>query len=176
MTQPFIGELRIFPWDWAPRGWALAQGQLLPIAQNQALFSLLGTTYGGNGVQTFALPDLRSRTALGIGNAPFGGTYVWGQQGGQESVQLLTTQIPQHIHQLTGTSATADKRGPAAHSFGADTSSIINFYTAAVQANFTPLAPTSIANQGGNQPHNNLQPYLAMNYSIALQGLFPSRN
>ncbi|CUS44032.1 MAG: tail fiber protein [Pseudomonadota bacterium] len=176
MTQPFIGEIRIFPWDFSVRGWALAQGQLLSIQQNQALFSLLGTTYGGNGIQTFGLPDLRGRTPLGQGQAPFGGSYTMGQTSGTETVQLLITQIPQHTHQLVGTSATATKRGPAAHTIAADTSTIVDFYAAAVQAQLTQLAPTAIANQGGNAPHSNMQPYLTMNYSIALQGRFPSRN
>ena len=177
MTQPYIGEIRIFPWDWSVRGWALAQGQLLSIAQNTALFSLLGTTYGGNGVQTFALPDLRGRVALGQGASPYGGgTFVMGQTAGTENVTLLTTQIPQHTHQLTGTSAAATKRGPLGHTIAGDTSDIIDFYANAVQAQLTPLAPNALANTGGSQPHTNLQPYLAMNYSIALQGLFPSRN
>lgn len=176
MTQPFIGEIRIFPWDWSVRGWALAQGQLLSIAQNTALFSLLGTTYGGNGTTTFALPDLRGRTPLGQGSAPFGGSYSMGQQAGTENVTLLITQIPQHTHQLMGTSAAGTKRGPAGHTIASDTSDIIDFYAAAVQAQLTPLAPNALASTGGTQPHPNLQPYLAMNYSIALQGIFPSRN
>ena len=176
MTQPFVGEIRIFPWDWSVRGWALAQGQTLSIQQNQALFSLIGTTYGGNGVTTFQLPDLRGRTPLGIGQAPFGQTYTWGERAGTETVTLLSTQIPAHTHQLMGTSAAATKRGPAAHTIAADTSATIDFYTAANQAQLTPLSPNAIAPQGGNQPHTNLQPYLAMNYSIALQGIFPSRN
>lgn len=177
MTQPYIGEIRIFPWDWSVRGWALAAGQLLPIAQNQALFALLGTTYGGNGQTTFALPDLRGRAALGQGNSPFGGgTFAMGQKAGTETVTLLITQIPQHTHQLMGTSATATKRGPAGHTIASDTSGIVDFYANAVPAQLTPLAPNALANTGGSQPHTNLQPYLAMNYSIALQGLFPSRN
>lgn len=176
MTQPYIGELRIFPWDWSVRGWALAQGQILSIAQNQALFSLLGTTYGGNGQTTFALPDLRGRAAVGQGAAPGGGTYTMGQVAGTENVTVLMTQIPSHTHQLMGTSAAGTKRGPAGHTIAADTSDIIDFYANAVQAQLTPLAPTALANTGGTQPHPNLQPYLAMNYSIALQGLFPSRN
>ena len=177
MTQPFVGEIRIFPWDWSVRGWALAQGQLLSIAQNQALFSLLGTTYGGNGVQTFALPDLRGRTPLGQGTSPYGGgSFTMGQAAGTENVTLQITQIPAHTHQLMGTSATATKRGPAAHTIAGDTSDIVDFYANAVQAQLTPLAPNALANTGSTQPHTNVQPYLAMNYSIALQGIFPSRN
>src|SRR5689334_8868100 len=107
MTQPFIGEIRFFGFNFPPRGWASCAGQLLSIAQNQALFSLLGTTYGGNGVQTFALPDLRSRVPVGVGSNGGVGTYTLGEQSGTENVTLLTTQIPQHNHNLVGTTATA---------------------------------------------------------------------
>lgn len=171
MTQPYVGEIRLFPWDWSVRGWATCSGQLLPIQQNQALFSLLGTTYGGNGVTTFALPDLRGRAAVKSGGQQ---NYTPGQVGGVENVTLNSTQIPPHTHQLFGTTTPADKRPPIGRTFGADTSGTVDYFAALPTS--VPLNPQSIGSIGGNQPHNNMQPYLALNYSIALQGIFPSRN
>src|SRR4051812_12853605 len=176
MTDAFIGSIVLFAGNFAPRGWAFCQGQIISISQNTALFSILGTTYGGNGQTTFALPDLRGRAAVGQGTAPGGGTYTMGQVASTENVTGLMTQIPSHTHQLMGTSAAGTNGGPAGNPTAADTSDITDFYPNAVQAQLTPLAPNALANTGGTQPHPNLQPYLAMNYSIALQGLFPSRN
>lgn len=174
MTQPYIGEIRFFGFNFPPRGWASAAGQLLSIAQNQALFSLLGTTYGGNGVTTFQLPDLRSRTPVGQGNTGGVGTYVMGEVLGTENVTLLTTQIPSHTHNLVGTTATATHRPPFGRTIGADTAGNVDF----LAPGGTPVAltPQSIAQAGSTQPHPNLQPYTTLNASIALQGLFPSRN
>jgi microcystin-dependent protein len=174
MTQPFIGEIRFFGFNFPPRGWASCAGQLLSIQQNQALFSLLGTTYGGNGVQTFQLPDLRSRTPIGMGSNGPVGSYALGQISGLENVTLLTTQIPQHNHYLVGTTMTATHRPPPGRTLGADTSDIVDFYASGGTP--VPLDPASVATAGGSQPHNNLQPYTTLNASIALQGRFPSRN
>ena len=174
MTQPYIGEIRFFGFDFPPRGWASCAGQTLPIAQNQALFSLLGTTYGGNGVTTFQLPDMRSRVPIGQGSNGPVGTYALGQISGQENVTLLTTQIPQHNHFLVGTTMPATHRPPVGRTLGADTSAAIDFY--APGGTPVTLAPASVAMAGGNLPHNNLQPYTTLNASITLEGLFPSRN
>jgi microcystin-dependent protein len=174
MTQPYVGEIRFFGFDFSPRGWATCGGQIMPILQNQALFSLLGTTYGGNGVQTFALPDLRSRTPVGMGSNGGVGTYTLGEIAGTENVTLISTQIPTHLHNLVGTTAAATNRPPFGRTIGADTSGSVDF----LAPGGTPVAldPQSIQPAGNTQPHPNLQPYLALNASIALQGIFPSRN
>jgi len=174
MTLPFIGEIRFFGFEFPPRGWASAAGQLLSIQQNQALFSLLGTTYGGNGVTTFQLPDLRSRVPIGQGSNGGVGTYTLGEVAGTENVTLIVTQLPQHNHSLVGTTTTATHRPPFGRMFGADTSDTKDFYG----AGGTPviLDPQSIGIAGSTQPHPNIQPYTTLNASIALQGRFPSRN
>lgn len=178
MTQPFVGEIRVFPWDWSVRGWALAQGQTLPIQQNQALFSLIGTTYGGNGVTTFQLPDLRSRVALGIGQLAGGSNYVWGERAGTETVTLLVTQLPPHNHLWQATTTQGNQAPPLSGYLAVvnrpPNIGTVNAYVAP-SGNAIPLG-TPIANAGGNQPHPNIQPYTCLNYSIALQGIFPSRN
>lgn len=178
MTQPFIGEIRAFPWDWSVRGWALCQGQILSIQQNQALFSLLGTTYGGNGVTTFALPDFRSRVAVGIGSLAGGSSYVWGEQGGVEGVTLTTNQIPSHNHLWKAMTTDADVNPPKnaylAKINRPANAGFLNGY--ASPAGSQVVLGNIPGNYGGSQPHTNIQPYLAMNYSIALQGIFPSRN
>lgn len=178
--DPFIGEIRMMGFGIIPRGWMACQGQLLPINQNQALFSLLGTVYGGNGVQTFALPDLRGRAILGVGQGNGLSNTVQGQVSGTESVTLQAAQMPAHTHTVTGTLQGAS---------GSETNSPINAYPASPEdggAAFSTGAPNAnlaaasvtgtAANAGGSQPHENRQPLLAMNYCIALQGIFPSRN
>lgn len=176
MTQPYIGEIRLFPWDWSVRGWALCQGQQLSIAQNQALFSLIGTFYGGNGVTTFALPDLRSRGAVGQGQGPGLSNVVIGEQVGTETVTLNTTQLPQHIHLLMGSTNDAGKAGVQGSLFSHDNVADVDYLAPYNSGTQQPIAPATISTAGGTQPHSNIQPYLCMNYSIALQGLFPSRN
>ncbi len=182
MTDPFIGELKLVGFNYAPRGWALCNGQLLPIQQNQALFSLLGTQYGGNGTTNFQLPDLRSRAPLGYGQGPGLSNYVIGQVGGTETVALLQTQIPQHTHTLAGDTtiaATSNASTPAAgNSLGAGIgapSFAINIYGTAGGAT-APQAAATIGNFGGSQGHENRQPFLVLNWIIALNGIFPSRN
>lgn len=177
MTQPYIGEIRLFGFDFPPHGWALCQGQLLPIAQNQALYALIGTTYGGNGVQTFALPDLRGKATVGVGQGPGLPNVAWGEQGGVEAIALTISTIPTHTHGLVGTSAAGTKRVVNGSTFGAQTTTLpgVAFYgpqTDSKQA----LSSASIGATGSGTPHENMQPSLIMNYSIALQGLFPSRN
>jgi microcystin-dependent protein len=186
MTDPFIGELKMVSFNYAPRGWAFCNGQLLAIQQNQALFSLLGTQYGGNGTTNFALPDLRSRAPLGYGQGPGLSNYVIGQVGGTETVTLLSTQIPQHTHILAGdttVAATSNAAVPAAgNSLGAGIGIpptgdpfALNIYGTAGGAT-APQAAATIGNFGGSQGHENRQPYLVLNWIIALQGIFPSRN
>jgi microcystin-dependent protein len=168
MADPYISEIRLFPWNWAPKMWALCNGHLLSIAQNQALFALLGTTYGGDGVQTFALPDLRSRTAIHFGNG-----YTLGEMSGSENVTLLISNLPAHNHSFEGSSSAGTSFQAGAGLLGTNSSNN-NFYGS--PAPLQPLNPASIGPAGGTQGHNNLQPYLAMNYSIAIYGVFPSRN
>ncbi len=171
-----IAEIRMFAGNFAPRTWAFCQGQILSIAQNTALFSLLGTTYGGNGQTTFALPDLRGRVPVGTGQGPGLSNITLGEVAGEENHTLILTEMPQHNHAATApAAATSDTETPASNkapgpvSLGAGVSNA--FGTAS-----TNLARPTIGVAGGSQPHNNMQPYLGMNYIICLQGIFPSRN
>ena len=163
-TEPFLGEVRLFAFTYAPKGWALCNGQLLSIAQNQALFAVLGTTYGGNGVNNFALPNLQGKVAVHSGNG-----IVLGQSGGSQSVTLITNQIG-HGHQLSA-NATANSASAAGNFPASSPAGTLYGPTADTTMNTTILSPA-----GGTQPHNNLQPYLVVIYCIALQGIFPSRN
>jgi len=177
MSDPFIGEIRMFAGNFAPRGWALCNGQLLPISQNTALFSILGTTYGGNGQTTFGLPDLRGRVALHPGQGPGLSPYTLGEQGGSESVTLLTTNMPAHTHMVnastTNATAPAPTNGILASPLDSNAGAGLGYVTTSPN---TQMAPNSIAPSGGSQPHENRQPYNCVNYIIALQGIFPSRN
>ena len=169
--EPFIGEISLFGFNFAPVGWALCNGQLLPISPNTALFSLLGTMYGGNGVNTFALPDLRGRVPLGVGQGPGLSDYSQGQYGGEENHILGVSEMPAHAHGSfvsngLGTSDSPENAFPAKNPAG-----IPAF---GGTANVT-ASPGQIGTNGGNQPHNNLSPYLALNWCIATQGIFPSR-
>lgn len=166
MSEPFLGEIRIMSFAFAPRGWAFCNGQLLPIAQNQALFSLLGTTYGGDGRTTFALPDLRSRTPLHMG-----ASFALGQSGGEEAHTLGTAEVPVHTHSVAATAATATKQPPGGNVWAARSSPTYSNAAPDSQAD-----PSALANAGGGQPHQNLQPYLVLNFAIALVGIFPSRS
>ncbi|MDB5268893.1 MAG: hypothetical protein JWP58_1933 [Hymenobacter sp.] len=178
MDEPYLGEIRAIAYDYAPKGWAFCAGQTLPINSNQALFSLLGTTYGGNGVTTFNLPNLQGRVPVGIGQLPGGGSYVLGQQGGNESVTLTQAQLPAHIHPITGTM----KSGSAGEETGAPgdypAPGTVSMYAAgtknAIMGAANGITGTTAA-QGGSAPHDNRMPYLATYYVIALQGIFPSR-
>ncbi|MDF7776265.1 tail fiber protein [Sphingomonas sp. AOB5] len=173
MSQQFLGEVRLFPYNFAPKTWAYCAGQLLSIAQNTALFSLLGTTYGGNGVNTFALPDLRGRAIKGTAQ---NGTYVQGQVAGTETVTLLQSQMPMHNHQWFASADGATNPPPTNNFLAAGRSAGNPAGLYAPNANPVALATTTLGITGGSQPHNNMQPYLVLAYCIALQGIFPSRN
>jgi microcystin-dependent protein len=165
MSEPFLSEIKIVSFNFPPKGWALCNGQLLPINQNQALFALLGTTYGGNGQTNFALPNLRGRVPIHMGNG-----HTLGEVAGSTAVTLNQSQMPQHLHSLMA-QPNAGNQLAAANAFLAQAS---NVYRTA--DNLTTLNAASIANVGGSQPHNNMMPYLVLNFIIALQGIFPSRN
>lgn len=183
MSNPFLGELRIFAGNFNPRGWAFCAGQLLPISQNDALYALIGTTFGGDGVTTFGLPDLRGRSVIGQGTGPGLSSYVVGQESGTESVTLTTNQLPAHNHTLVAynVDATAATPGPSvalANPTDAISGQSSLFYldTTAVNPNSPALPADTISAAGGNQPHDNMAPSLVLNYIIALEGVFPSRN
>lgn len=164
MAEPFLSEIRIMSFNFAPRGWALCNGQLLPINQNQGLFSLLGTTFGGDGRVNFALPDLRGRTPIHVG-----GSHVLGERGGQESHTLALSELPTHIHPAYGTNNNGTQPVPANTTvLGA----INNVYTSPTA--LTSLTPDTVAKVGGSQAHLNMQPFLTVSFCIALQGIFPS--
>jgi microcystin-dependent protein len=165
MAEPFLSELRLFSFNFAPKGWAMCNGQLLPINQNQALFSLLGTTYGGNGQTNFALPDLRGRVPLHVGAG-----LTLGQRGGEEDHTLSTDEMPMHVHVANASSRDGDTNLPGAGLMA----TAANVYGPA-QA-LTPLVAGTTTDAGGSQPHSNMQPYLSLTWAIALQGIFPSPN
>lgn len=165
MAEPFIAEVRIFSFNFAPKYWALCNGQLLPINQNQALFSLLGTTYGGNGQVNFALPNLQGQTPI-----HFGSGYALGQRGGSTSVTLTIPQLPQHTHFATATSAVQDTIAPTGALLA--TTAPAEFYSGTAD---TTMNPQVLSPVGGSQAHNNMQPSLVLNFCIALQGIFPSQ-
>ena len=168
MAEPFLSEVRIMSFVFAPRGWALCNGQLLPINQNQGLFSLLGTTFGGDGRVNFALPDLRGRTPIHVG-----GGFTLGERGGEPAHTLTIGELPEHVHTLNGTAAQATTNVPANNTI-LSTSNPQNIYGAA--SNFIAMSPQAVGNTGGSQAHLNLQPFLTLSFCIALQGIFPSPN
>ncbi len=171
VSEPFVGEIRMFGFNFPPQGWAFCDGQLLPISQNAALFSLLGTTYGGDGVTTFALPDLRSRVTVSQGQGEGLSSYAQGQAGGTETVTLAAAQMPAHTHSVNASSSPAASERPAgrvlarspSHSYipEPDTSTVMN--------------AKMLGDAGNSQPHDNIQPYLVLNFCIALEGVFPAR-
>ena len=171
--DPFVAEIRIFPFNFAPRGWAWCDGQLLPLSQNTALFSLLGTTYGGDGKSNFALPDLQGRAAMHPGQGPGLSLHDLGETGGSETVSLLQSEMPAHPHQLRGNSNVGDNPAPGANSFARPASTQV--YQSTTNSNLVAMAPEMLPPAGGDQPHNNLMPYLTFYFNIALQGVFPPR-
>jgi microcystin-dependent protein len=174
MADPFVAEIRIFPFNFAPKGWAWCDGQLLPLSQNTALFSLLGTTYGGNGKSNFALPDLQGRAPMHPGQGPGLSLHDLGETGGSETVSLLESEIPVHTHTLRGNFNTADVNDPApARSLARSNPG--QLYQSNTSANLTQMAPEALTPAGGDQPHNNMMPYLTFYFCIALQGVFPPR-
>ncbi len=173
MADPFVAEIRIFPFNFAPKGWAWCDGQLLPLSQNTALFSLLGTTYGGNGKSNFALPDLQGRAPMHPGQGPGLSLHDLGETGGSETVSLLESEIPAHNH-IFGTTFENGTQGSLTPDVILARSVAGNLYQT-TNANPVQMGPESLAPAGGDQPHNNLQPYLTFYFCIALQGVFPPR-
>jgi len=170
MSEPYIGEIRLFGGTFAPVGWLACDGQLLPISQYDVLFNLIGTTYGGDGQQTFAVPDLRGRIPVHAD----GSGYVAGQAGGVESVTLTTSQMPVHTHQVVGSSATASGTAPAGNLLA--TTAGVTVFAYGTDQPHTTLHPSTVAPSGGNQPHDNMQPYLCVTFIIATEGIYPSQN
>ena len=170
--DPFVAEIRIFPFNFAPKGWAFCDGQILPLSQNTALFSLLGTTYGGDGKSNFALPNMQGNAPMHPGQGPGLSLHDLGETGGSDTVSLLESEIPSHLHNVTASSQDGTDNHPVnnypAQGVG------INLY---VNAGTTPVTmnDNAIAPAGGDQPHNNMQPYLTLNFCIALQGVYPPR-
>lgn len=175
MADPFVAEVRIFPFNFAPRGWAFCNGQLLPISQNTALFSLLGTTYGGDGKVTFALPDLQGRAPMHPGQGPGLSQRLLGESDGSQTVTLQETQIPSHPHQFGGAVDAGGDTQTATNTIWAQVpgrAAVFLYSTPATGA----MNPNAMPTTGGSQPHNNLQPYLTLNFCIALQGIYPPRS
>jgi microcystin-dependent protein len=173
MAEAFLGELRLFPYNFAPAGWAMAEGQTLSIASNTALFSLLGTTYGGNGTTTFQLPDLRGRVPVSMGQGVGLSPYVLGETLGVETVTLQVSQMPEHNHNVNATSAKANQASPIGHYPATDAAGVTAEYSAATNG---VMNTNMITQAGGSTPHENRQPTLVLTWCIALQGIFPSRN
>jgi microcystin-dependent protein len=176
MSEPFLGEIRMFGGNFAPRGWAFCNGQILAIAQNTALFSLLGTTYGGNGQTTFALPDLRGRVPMHWGQGPGLTPRSLGETGGSENVTLLSNQMPAHTHSLNANTNQGETFSPGGGVAAAAVDSSqqpLNIYSTTAN---TTMSPQAIAAAGGSQPHDNMQPFECVSFIIALEGIYPSRN
>jgi microcystin-dependent protein len=173
MADPFVAEIRIFPFNFAPRGWAWCDGQLLPLSQNTALFSLLGTTYGGNGLSNFALPDLQGRAPMHPGQGPGLSLHDLGETGGSETITLLESEIPAHSHNAKAIAPVVANQDDASANVMLATVTGANIY--ASPGTIQPLSDQVLAPAGGDQPHNNMQPYLTFYFCIALQGVFPPR-
>lgn len=170
MAEPFLSEIRIFSFGFAPKGWAMCNGQLMPINQNQALFSLLGTTFGGDGRVNFGLPDLRGRVPIHVGNG-----HTLGERGGEQSHTLSIAEMATHTHVAQGNSATADLTDPTGALLASPVAAVGPIYTPN-PANLVAMNPASVSNVGGSQAHLNMQPFLTLTFGIALQGIFPSPN
>jgi microcystin-dependent protein len=169
MGTPFISEIRMMSFGFAPKGWALCDGQLLPINQNQSLYSLLGNTYGGDGRTNFALPNLQGRTPIHMGEG-----FTLGERGGEQNHTLVISEIPTHVHFAKGAGPAADMTVNVKGAANNVLANALNLY--APPTNLTSLHPSTISSVGGSQPHLNMQPYLTLNFAIALQGIFPSQN
>lgn len=165
MAEPFLGEIKIISWNFPPKGWAFCNGTLLPINQNQALFSILGTTYGGDGRQTFGLPNLQGRTPVHVGNG-----VNLGEIGGETAHTLNISELPTHNHVPVGSSTVGTLTSASGNLWGSSSANPYN------SASNTAMNPSCVVPAGGNQPHENMSPYLVLNFIIALQGIFPSQN
>ena len=165
MAQPYLGEIRMFAGNFAPAGWMFCEGQLLPISENETLFQLIGTTYGGDGQSTFAVPDLRGRIPIHQGNG-----FILAETGGAEEITLTTNQVPSHTHPLLGSAGNGSQSSPQNNVLASST--LLRPY--AIETADTPMAATAISAAGGSQPHTNFQPYLCVDFIISLFGLFPS--
>lgn len=174
MADPFVAEIRIFPFNFAPNGWAWCDGQLLPLSQNTALFSLLGTTYGGNGKSNFALPDMQGRAPMHPGQGPGLSLHDLGETGGSETVTLLQSEMPSHSHALLS-SVEDGTQGTLSNSVALSTSVGGALYQTTTNTNLVSMSPQTLTPIGGGTPHNNMQPYLTFYFCIALQGVFPPR-
>lgn len=180
MSEPFLGQITVFPYNFAPYGWMDCVGQILPISQYSALFSLLGTAYGGNGTSNFGLPNLQAVVPVGQGQAAGGSNYVMGETGGTSAVTITSSTLPAHSHTMSAVAARGTTSTPSGMLFAEPTAgspphvSSVQIYNTTAPA--TPLSPASIAPAGGSQPHNNLQPFLGLRYCIAIQGQFPVRS
>jgi microcystin-dependent protein len=176
MSEQFVAEIRIFPFNFAPKGWAFCDGQLLPISQNTALFSLLGTTYGGDGKSTFALPDMQGNTPMQQGQGPGLSLRDLGELGGEQAVTLLQTEMPAHIH--TAVAATGSGQGsPVNNAWASGLKTGPSLYSPPAANNKdVPMSPAALSIAGGSLPHNNMMPFLTVNFCIALQGVFPARS
>jgi len=174
MADPFVAEIRIFPFNFAPKGWAWCDGQLLPLSQNTALFSLLGTTYGGDGKSNFALPDMQGNAPMHPGQGPGLSLHDLGETGGTETVTLLESEIPVHSHAMKATVENGTQ-GTLAPNITLATSIAGSLYQSNTNSNLVTMNPQAISPAGGDQPHNNMMPYLTLYFNIALQGVFPPR-
>ena len=170
--NPFVAEIRIFPFNFAPKGWAFCNGQLMPISQNTALFSLLGTNYGGDGKSNFALPNIQGSAPMHPGQGPGLSLHDLGETGGSDTVTLLESEMPAHSHVWTASNQQGTDQSPINEMFAGGVGGIALY---GPPASITQLAPNALPPAGGNQPHNNLMPYLTLNFCIALQGVFPPR-
>jgi microcystin-dependent protein len=176
MSDPFVAEIRVVGFNFAPTGWAECNGQLMPISQNTALFSLLGTTYGGDGKSTFALPDIQGRGVVHFGQGPGLSNYTQGEEEGTQTVTLVQTQMPSHNHQVQAAVDPGEQLSPASDEALARSSPGNAWASSAAQNPVVGMSPLAIAVAGGDQPHNNMPPVLTLKYVIALQGVFPSRS
>lgn len=174
MSTPFLAEIRIFGFNFAPKGWALCNGQIMPISQNTALFSLLGTNYGGDGKSNFALPNLQGSAPLHPGQGPGLSFRSLGELGGEQNVTLLQTEMPSHAHTAQGFSG-AGGQNPGGNSWADANQRGISTYTPGSAPSNVQMSPFGLSISGGSQPHNNMMPYLTLNFCIALQGIFPAR-
>jgi microcystin-dependent protein len=178
--DPFIGEIRLLPFSFAPHNWALCNGQTLAIQSNTALFSIIGTTYGGNGTTNFQLPNLQGQVVAGVGQGPGLRDWAWGEQDGADSVTLLSTEMPAHNHTLTGLNNPGTLPSPTASTYLAKDarggSGVVTYMQTAPGTLDTAMAPQTLGLNGGGEAHENRQPVIALNYCIALTGVFPARN